>query len=303
MGTWDSSLYGNDKTCDVKDAYMRHLTNQLSNQEAYDKTMELFKGSIGDEHEEPLFWFALAETQWKVGRLTSDVREKAMEWIEKDGGVALWEDSGVSSAGWKKTLAKLKEKLESPMRSEKKIRKPAEFDANPWALNDVYAYQFNKKSSEKDDVFGKYMIMQKIGEKDSWVPGGKFIPTMRVQFYDKLFEELPTLDDLKKLRLLPLDLPYRHNISRDYLNHKGIILMKKDPVQMNAVISMHKKSDYPTKFLTFLGNTQGLPNVRKGEHDCAWLTIDSSLYTYYLEWQGKEYDTVGEGEYDYLGNM
>jgi len=44
-----------------------------------------------------------------------------LEWIEKDGRVSLWEDSGANSAGWKKTLAKLKGKLESPMRSEKRM--------------------------------------------------------------------------------------------------------------------------------------------------------------------------------------
>ena len=65
MGAWSSSLYGNDMTCDVRDAYMKFLKEQLSNEEVYEKTMETFNETIGGD-EEPLLWFALTETQWKV---------------------------------------------------------------------------------------------------------------------------------------------------------------------------------------------------------------------------------------------
>ena len=32
-----------------------------------------------DEDEGPLFWLALADTQWEYGRLTEPVREKALQ--------------------------------------------------------------------------------------------------------------------------------------------------------------------------------------------------------------------------------
>ena len=66
------------------------LEKQASNQEAYEKTLEKCKEYIGDQ-DEPLFWFALAETQWRVGRLMPEVKAKAQDWIEKDGGLILWE--------------------------------------------------------------------------------------------------------------------------------------------------------------------------------------------------------------------
>jgi len=77
MGTWSSSLYGNDTTLDVRDSYTDYLLEQLSNQEALEKTLADYQELIGTD-EEPLFWFALAETQWKVGRLTPEVKEKAL---------------------------------------------------------------------------------------------------------------------------------------------------------------------------------------------------------------------------------
>jgi len=49
MGTWSSSLYGNDTTSDVKDTYTGFLLDQLSNQEALEKALEDFEDLIGDE--------------------------------------------------------------------------------------------------------------------------------------------------------------------------------------------------------------------------------------------------------------
>ena len=92
------------------------------------KQLNYLKGLVGDEHEEPLLWFALAETQWKVGRLVPEVKDKALEWIKKNGGLEPWLEEGGKGTGWHKTLEKLKQKLESPMPAEKKIKKPERID-------------------------------------------------------------------------------------------------------------------------------------------------------------------------------
>jgi hypothetical protein len=44
-----------------------------------------------------------------------EVKEKALMWIAKGGGLSLWAESKNGGAGWKKTLEKLKDILESPM--------------------------------------------------------------------------------------------------------------------------------------------------------------------------------------------
>ena len=38
---------------------------------------------MGDVEEEPLFWFALADTQWNYGRLLPEVKEQALAWLDK----------------------------------------------------------------------------------------------------------------------------------------------------------------------------------------------------------------------------
>ena len=296
MGARGSGLYANDTTSDVRDTYMGYLRDQLSDEEAYKKTLDEYSECIGDNDEEPLFWFAMAESQWRVGRLLPEVKSKALEWIEKDGGLDLWLESKTKGAGWKKTLVKLKEKLESPMPKYKKVRKPEVIDNNLWNLNDVYAYQFSSKLSEESGYYGKYMLIQKIGEgvSRSFLSDGV---CMSIQILDKMFDTLPSIDDIKKIRVLPMDFPDRVTISEPI--HRHGTLYKKEPIWMNALISMSSKREYPRNCLTYIGNGQGPYNLREDEQTLSWWNIDSSLILYYNLWQGIEYDTISEGIYDY----
>ena len=296
MGTWGSGLYANDTTSDVRDTYMGLLQEQLTDLEAYKKTLAEYSACIGDNDEEPLFWFALAESQWSVGRLLPEVKSKALEWIDKDGGLDLWLESKTKGAGWKKTLVKLKEKLESPMPKLKKVRKQEVLDNNLWNINDVYAYQFQSKCSEESGYYGKYMLLQKIGQGE--VPRSNYGICMRVQILDKLFNTLPTMEDIKNIRILPIDSPKRINISKNAVVD-GKYLHEKEPVWMNALVSMSSKREYPKKNLTFVGNIKGPLNMRKSEQNFVWAHIDRVLIRYYQLWQGIEYDTIEEGIYDY----
>ena len=81
MGFWGTQLYANDLTCDVRDTYIDYLKEkQLSDESAFSELLDSFKEL--DEDEKPLFWYAIAETQWKLGRLTDDVKIKALEYID-----------------------------------------------------------------------------------------------------------------------------------------------------------------------------------------------------------------------------
>ena len=133
MGVWGTSLYANDCTCDVRDTYMDFLQKQMDKEEAYKRTLEECNQYIGDI-DEPFFWYALADTQWRVGRLMPEVKDKAIYWIEKNGGLELWTESKNRGEGWRKTLVKLKERLESPMPPEKRIKSVSPFPRNPWNL-------------------------------------------------------------------------------------------------------------------------------------------------------------------------
>jgi len=283
MGTWGSGLYSNDTTCDVRDIYMGFLRDQLSNQEAYDRTLEKCSEYIEDLDEAPLFWFALAETQWKVGRLIPEVKAKALELIDKGGGLELWEESESGGSGWKKTLEKLRDKLESEQPKEKKIRKPVKIDQNLWNIGDVYAYKFHTDEAKKYGLFERYLAIQKIAED---LTGEELV--MRVHLFDKAFDKIPTLEDLKGVRLLPLDYP--HSLRADI----GLY-MSKQP-------KLIKKKEYPEEYLFYIGNMEppanlAKPNIYISDED--WYFIES-WGQYFQVWQGIEYETVAEGVFRYV---
>lgn len=283
MGTWGTNLYANDCACDVRDTYVKFLQEQLSNEDAYQKTIEIHHEYIGDENE-PLLWYALADTQWRLGRLMPEVKEKAFDWIEKNGGIILWQESKNGGAGWRKTLEKVKKQLESPMPPEKKIKKPVEFIRNPWNIGDVYAYQFHSEDSKKRGLFGKYIPFQKIADEewcDGWI-------LSRVQMYDKVFDELPTLFDLDGVRILPFDNPDRFppRGQNDYW-----------PLAMSAVMILYKKRDYPEKYLTFIGNqpdTARMSRYCKSKTDYWWDNLEEEwLCLYYHAWSEYTYEEKG----------
>ena len=281
MGAWGSTLYANDTTCDIRDMYMSFLEKHLSNQESYDKLMEECSEYLEVPEDEPLFWYALADTQWKVGRLMPEVKAKALDWIEKDGGLDLWEASKDDGAGWRKTLDKLKVRLESEQPKEKKIRKPTVINQNLWNIGDVYAYKFHTEESAKHGALDKYMIMQKIGE-DQYFSDDQFI--MRVHVFDKLFDKLPTLGDVEGVRLLPLDYP---TSTRN--------------LRMSKWTELYKRKEYPEEHLTHIGNMPIPANNLRQElysSDAWWSSIERWSQFFPL-WQGIEYETIEEGVFRY----
>lgn len=303
MGNWGAGLYANDTTCDVRDTYMELLKAQVEDMAAYEQTLEKCADYLGDQ-DEPLLWYALAECQWRTGRLLPEVKEKALWWIGRSGGVEQWQENGGTGAGWLKTLQKLKEKLESPMPKRKKIRPPEVVNSDLWEINDIYAYQFHLDSTdekvfaripppgERPSFKGKYIVLQKIG---SGYPRYEKDLAMRVQVYDKLFDTLPTLENLEGVRILPIDSPTRVNIS-----HDGPIF-RKDPIWMSMLVQIYgSKRQYPAKHLFYLGNKPGPSNKMDNDQQTGWNRIEETLCKFYLEWVGVEYDTIGDGIYDYV---
>ena len=280
MGVWGAGLYANDCGGDVRDSYVKLLQEQWSNEEAYEKIMETFQEYIGDE-EEPLLWYALADTQWKLGRLMPEVKEKALGWIEKSGGLSLWEESKNRGKGWKKTMEKLKTRLESPMPPEKKIRKPEEFIRNPWNIGDIYAYQFHSEKSEQMGLLGKYIPFQKLGDVewcDGWI-------LSRIQIYDRVFDQVPSLADLDGVRILPIDRPDRFlpkGTDDDF------------PLTMNAIMIRYYKRDFPEKYFTFVGNqpdTAKMPLVHPNLCNYFWRDLEEDWLCEYCQiWREYAYE-------------
>jgi hypothetical protein len=285
MGFWGAALYANDTTCDVRDTYVKYLREQLSNEEAFQKTLETCSEYLEDDDEQPLLWFALAETQWKVGRLMPDVKEEALSWIEKRGGLEQWEESANGGLGWGKTLQKLKQTLTSPQPPEKKIRKPVEFKHNPWNIGDCYAYKFNTDITKKRNLFGKYIVLQKIGDYDGL---SNDCLLSIIQVFDKVFDKIPNINAIMGVRILPLIHSDVQKLKLQDPNYDSYF-----DSYLRAYMDCERRHQYPCKYLSFIGN-QSIPRKEFSHKQLEGFDWDKNqmddCYSYfYLSWQGIEY--------------
>lgn len=267
MGAWGTGLYSNDSTCDIRGEYADRLKRGKTNEEITKDLINENRDIMGDVEEEPLFWFALADTQWNYGRLLPEVKEKALYFLSQDAELERWKESGEKKLeAWKKTLNTLKEKLNSPQPKEKKVSKYRLYRCK-WNLGDVFAYRFSGDYSKEKGFFGKYVFFRKVSE-EKWWPG-HIVPV--IQIYKIVSDNLLTVNELSDLDLLPAF----------YFPSA----LKRDPnMEIDYVVKLIKESEksIPYDNLTFLGNLPGdfLPPFceykrRTGQGGIAW---ESSKY-------------------------
>ncbi len=283
MGTWGTSLYSNDLSQDVRDAYIKLLEDQNSKDEAYIKIVEKFKEYLGDE-EECLFWYALSDTQWKLGRLSPEVKEKAIFWIKKHGGIEVWENNKSRENSWLKTLDKLEIKLNSPMPEEKIIRKPKEFIRNPWSIGDVYAYMLKSEESKKLGLYGKYVVIQKVADEPYY--NGYFSSVIKV--FDIVFETIPIIEEVENVRILHLSNP------NYYTKDSKIDATAPD---IYTVVERYKINDFKKNEYFFVGNEKiqfDFQSFRSVTGRLSWKTLDELICIDFLDWQNFDYEFVGE---------
>ena len=280
MGVWNAGLFSNDTTCDVKDTYIKLLEQQFNNEDAYQKTFEEYEDLMGTD-EEPLFWYALADTQWNAGCLLVEVKNTALKFIAIKGGSSLWEGNSQKILSWEHALQKLKEKIESPMPPKKIFKKPVDFERNPWDIGDVYAYQFHTKKSMEHSLSGKYILFQKIGNVEYY----EGIAYSVIQVFNRIFDFIPSLDVLEDIRVLPLVCsPKIDGSPSDIENY-----FPSFEWYLKATMLYENKSHYPKKYLTFIGH-MNMPKCNYLGNDFTDFFWDKNkmedwLIDYYLSWK------------------
>lgn len=141
MGTWGTAIFSDDLAADVRDAYRDYLGDGLSGPQATERLMAENVDSLKDPDEAAVFWFALAATQWKHGRLEERVKSRALQAIASGNDVRRWENENPKEA--KKRVAaleKLRLQLELPQPSAKRVPKRFVATCN-WANGQVIAYR------------------------------------------------------------------------------------------------------------------------------------------------------------------
>jgi len=173
MGAWGPGLYQDDVAEDVKTDYVNLLKIGKTNQEATDKMIKDNQMIINDFDEGPIFWFALADTQWKFGRLLPNVKDNALMYLKKEDDLKKWETENRASYKYrKKVLEELIQRLNSPMPALKKISLYKYFKCS-WNVGDTYAFRLESEHAKLNNLFGHYLIIHKIDEYH-WKKGNEF---------------------------------------------------------------------------------------------------------------------------------
>ena len=117
MGAWGAGLYENDTALDVKDEFEKLFNDGKSVQEITDGLTAEFESIMDCTDEAPLFWLALADTQWTFGVLLPKIKENALRWINELKSQTADTPDGERQG---KALDDLQTKLLSPRKSRKR---------------------------------------------------------------------------------------------------------------------------------------------------------------------------------------
>jgi hypothetical protein len=106
-------LFHDDVAADVRRAYLDLLARGASDADAFRTMLREWKEAITDYDDGPVFWLALAATQWEYGRLQPRARSQALKIIDQEKGLDRWAEAGLSRKR-RAMLARLKKKLLTP---------------------------------------------------------------------------------------------------------------------------------------------------------------------------------------------
>lgn len=140
MGVWGTAIFSDDTARDVREDYQDFLGDGLSGPEATSKLLAKWSSSLKDPDEAPVFWLALAATQWKCRRLEQNVLREALNVIENGSDLVRWEAGSRDYKKREAVLHALRSQLESPQPRAKHIRKRFR-DWNEWQVGDLVAYR------------------------------------------------------------------------------------------------------------------------------------------------------------------
>ena len=168
MGVFGVKIYEDDLALDVKGEYLDKLKKGIKDEVALKEIVEEYEDSINDIDDGPVFWIALANTMWEVGRLTEKVKKEALKSIDKN--LTRWRNE-VDKKEYKlreKELLKFKDKInkEMPARKNLFVDKENTKKENEWHDGEIYAYKLESEEAKAKGLYGRYMVIRKISEDD-----------------------------------------------------------------------------------------------------------------------------------------
>jgi hypothetical protein len=140
MGAWGPAIFSDDTASDVRGDYRDLVGDGLTGPEATDRMLKDWRSSVDDADDGPVFWLALAATQWKCGRLEERVKVKAIEIIDQGTNLERWKHDPKLLKQRQTVLVKLRAQLLSRQPPEKKIPKRYRNRCD-WDIGELLSYR------------------------------------------------------------------------------------------------------------------------------------------------------------------
>lgn len=135
MGTSGSALFNDDVASDVKRDFLDLLRRGVPPDRAVEVLKRDWANAIADTDDGPIFWLALAATEWEYGCLDEVVKRKAIEVIANGDELARWSGSSLSKR--QSVLEALKVQLLSPQPKPKRLRRLKQVERPPSHVADA----------------------------------------------------------------------------------------------------------------------------------------------------------------------
>ena len=168
LSNWQPSLHLYEGSVGdfLRQDYLSLLSVGIPDDEAERRVIDDYREIRDGSPVEAEFWFALADTEWKKGRLSTYVYSKAIEYMDNGAGLKPWQ-SGQYPAISKyikereRILAKLRQQLSSPMpsRKGKAYQRPT---SSIWHAGDLLAWRIQDKTLENSPLYGKYFLARVV---------------------------------------------------------------------------------------------------------------------------------------------
>jgi hypothetical protein len=133
-------LYQDDTGHDVRSEFRDLIGEGHAPDEATQLLIERWADVLGDKDVYCAFYLALADTQWRLGRLVPAVGLTALEIIDTGRDLRRWEYNPIFHRKRRKVLADLRRRLESPAPAPRAVRREAVFSTS-LRLGDVIRYR------------------------------------------------------------------------------------------------------------------------------------------------------------------
>ena len=139
MGAWGVAIFSDDLAADLRADFREMIGDGLTPAEATDLLLVEYAATLEDPDEMPVFWIALASTQWKLGRLEDRTREMALQVIDNGTDLARW-DVPKDRVKREAVLAKTRAELLSAPPPAKRIPRTVK-ESNDWRVGEMIGFQ------------------------------------------------------------------------------------------------------------------------------------------------------------------